>query len=108
MSRQYYVRIPPVSEPDHKLTLNTAVLSKTDFPCMLVACKAEIPEERREVHTRFRDSIRRSFPNVNLAETNKDEAETQKRCLSNMLHRIFATPRGTYLRGLLRPWLGFN
>jgi hypothetical protein len=71
-----------------------AALSKSSTPCMLVACKADVPEERREVHSRFHDQVKRSFSNVVVSETNKDEAETQKRCLSNMLHRVFATPRG--------------
>lgn len=75
--------------------LAAAALSKSDTPCMLVACKADIPEERREVQSRFHEQVKRSFSSVVVCETNKDEAETQKRCLSNMLHRIFATPRGT-------------
>ncbi|ETN37064.1 uncharacterized protein HMPREF1541_08054 [Cyphellophora europaea CBS 101466] len=70
-----------------------SALSKSDTPCMLVACKAEIPEERREVQSRFHEQVKRSFSSVVVAETNKDEPGTQKRCLSNMLHRVFAMAR---------------
>jgi hypothetical protein len=94
-----YVRLQIISCCECLANVRVAVLSKCDLPCMLVACKAEIPEERREVPVRFKESIKRSFPSVNVAETSREEAESQKRCLSNMLHRIFATPRGMCLRG---------
>lgn len=74
--------------------IRVAALSMAETPCMLVACKAEIPEERWDTPARFHEHIKRSFPAVAIQETNKNEAESQKRCLSNMLHRVFAASRG--------------
>lgn len=81
--------------------LRKAALSMSDIPCMLVACKAEAPDDQREIPPHFHDQVKRSFSTILVQETSKKEPETQKRCLSNMLHSVFARNRGMYYQYLM-------
>ena len=62
---------------------------------MLIACNTHIPTKQREVQSNFHDQVHRSFANVAISETSKEDPESQKRCLRTMLTTVTAQSRGT-------------
>lgn len=81
----------------HRLTLVLDVLSKSNLPAILVACKCDQHPAHREVDPAVVEHKAKQFlPDVQAFQTSQSAPDTQKGCLSVITRAVIASKRREY------------